>query len=217
MFHGKRDQAATLNRMRELVQWYSPDADFIEALGRERQWYRWTGLKYMLYEWEHHLAGKRAVQLDWERVEQRDAAKSIEHILPQTPTKDYWQSQFPDPAERERLTHDLGNLVLTEDNSVYLNRSFPDKRGKLGALGKDGSLSRCYANSPLFQEKRIAELAEWSPDAINSRRREILDLARQRWHVEPPTKAEGVATEDEAADEAADENAVGLTSGEPDE
>jgi hypothetical protein len=200
VFLGTRDKDATLNRIRELAAYYSPEDQFLEALERTPR-YGWVGLKYMLYEWEHHLAGKKAVQLDWERLEQRDASKSIEHILPQTPTDPYWLERFT-ADEREQLTHDLGNLVLTEDNSVYLNKPFGKKRGVAGERSSDGSLTRSYANSTLFQEKALLEVAEWTPAAIQVRRDEILAWARRRWHIDPPQATEGIAPEDDAADEA---------------
>ena len=199
VYTGKRDQAATLNRIRELVEYYSPDEEFQEALHRVPR-YGWPGLKYMLYEWEHHLAGQHDVQLDWERLEQRDASKSIEHILPQTPT-DAWKLAFG-PSEIEELTHDLGNLVLTEDNSVYLNKAFGEKRGVAGERGPDGSLRRTYANSPLFQERALVEYSEWMPATVQQRRDEIMKWAQRRWHVDRPQTSEGIAVEDDEADEA---------------
>lgn len=71
---------------------------------RERRWYPWGWLKYLLYEWEERLAGDKAVLLSWEKVEQRSLAKTIEHILPQTPTDEYWQARGTqaDPQSRPR-------------------------------------------------------------------------------------------------------------------
>jgi len=199
VFRGKRDQAATLNRLRELVEYYSPDDQFLEALDRVPK-YGWPGLKYMLYEWEHKLAGKKAVHLDWERLEQRDASKSIEHILPQTPT-DEWKQAFT-ADEIDVWTHDIGNLVLTEDNSVYLNRGFLAKRGTAGDRSADGSVKRVYANSSLYQEKVLLEFDEWTAETIQQRRDEIMNWARKRWHVDLPQTLEGVDADDEEVDEA---------------
>lgn len=199
VFEGTRDQSATLNRLRELVEYYSPDDQFLEALDRVPR-YGWPGLKYMLYEWEHKLAGPKAVHLDWERLEQRDASKSIEHILPQTPT-DEWRRAFT-ADEIEAWTHDIGNLVLTEDNSVYLNRGFLAKRGTAGDRSADGSVKRVYANSSLYQERVLVEFEDWTAASIQQRRGEIMSWARNRWHVDPPQTLEGVDAVDEEVDEA---------------
>lgn len=202
VFAGKRDQASAVQRMRELIAWYSPNNEFEAALSetRERRWYPWGGLKYLLYEWEERLAGDKAVLLSWEKVEQRDLAKTIEHILPQTPTDEYWQARFSHD-DVDRLLHDLGNLVLTEDNSSYLNHSFDRKRGATGARKPNGDLVPCYANSVLFQERALAAAPEWTPATIMQRRTDLLTWARQRWHVDEVAVAEGVATEDEEIDE----------------
>jgi hypothetical protein len=198
----KRDKASAARRVRELISYYRPDKEFAAALSdtRERRWYPWGGLKYLLYEWEERLAGKKAVLLSWEKVEQRDLAKTIEHILPQTPTDSYWLSRFS-PEQREQLTHDLGNLVLTEDNSSYLNHAFDRKRGATGETRPNGDLLPCYANSILFQERALAAIPEWTPDAVVHRRTELLAWARQRWHVDEVAAEEGVTAEDEEIDE----------------
>lgn len=57
----KKDPAATLEAIRGLTTYYSPPAEFDAALSieRTRAWYPWYGLKYLLYECETHLAGKK--------------------------------------------------------------------------------------------------------------------------------------------------------------
>jgi Protein of unknown function (DUF1524) len=82
------------------------------------------------------------VQLPWNALEGMRLENTIEHILLQTPTDEYWTSRF-DEEERRTLTHDLGNLCLTYHNSSYGNKPFPAKRGY---PGQDGP---CYANSNL--------------------------------------------------------------------
>ena len=205
VFAEKRDRQATLNRIRELVAYYGPDDQFLEALERVPR-YGWPGLKYLLYEWEHRVAGKHAVQLDWEHLEQRDASRSVEHVLPQTPTA-AWKQVFT-LEEIERWTHDIGNLVLTEDNSVYLNKPFLAKRGNAGDRGPDGALLRTYANSALYQERALVKHDAWTPTTVQQRHDDIMAWARMRWRVEAPQATEGIAAEDEAADEADEIEAV---------
>lgn len=157
--------------------------------GRE-DWYHWAGLKYFLYEYEEHLAGRREVRLPWDRVEKRQ--NSIEHILPQTPTDEYWTSRFDD-EQRARLTHDLGNLCLTYDNSSYGNKPFPAKRG-----GPETNRP-CYWTSVLYQEQELAKLDEWNPEELLKRRRAMVDWALRRWHVEEIAhKAPDLDDEEEA-------------------
>ena len=74
--------------------------------------------------------------------------------------------------------HDIGNLVLTKDNSSLSNKPFPDKKGAIDAEGP------CYATSSLFQERELAPLDDWTPEAIDERRARLLDWAKRRWHVD---------------------------------
>jgi hypothetical protein len=71
--------------------------------------------------------------LDGPRARRRERADTIEHILPQTPKKEYWRERF-DKSDQKLLIHDLGNLALTKDNSSYSNKPFPDKKGKAGIM-----------------------------------------------------------------------------------
>jgi Protein of unknown function DUF262/Protein of unknown function (DUF1524) len=152
-------------------------------------WYGWAGLKYFLYEYEEHLAGKKVVQLPWEALEKEDPAKSIEHIYPQSPKDSYWTTRF-DKAARKLCSHDIGNLCITADNSSYGNRPFPDKKGEPGAK------QPCYANSNLFVERELAAYREWTPAAVLKRRKRIVAWALQRWHLDESDLVEGNIEED---------------------
>lgn len=117
------------------------------------------------------------MQLPWDALEGMRLENTIEHILPQTPRDEYWTSRF-DEESRRALTHDLGNLCLTYDNSAYGNKPFPAKRGH---PGQDGP---CYANSNLFQERELSGLDHWTIDALKKRRDKIVKWALSRWHVD---------------------------------
>ena len=76
---------------------------------------------------------------------------SIEHILPQTPTKHYWRNQFRQfsEAEIEQLSGALGNLLpLSQSvNSSLQNDSFYDKKSSnsSGRRGYDSKHPRlCF-------------------------------------------------------------------------
>ena len=174
----------TLADVTGFLLYYSPTGQFEAELSdqKQRDWYRWYGLRYLLFEWEEQLAMGHEIILPWNQVEQRELEKTIEHILPQTPTDAYWQDGFTE-TQRLELTNDLGNLCLTEDNSSYYNKAFPAKVGSAGLHDDRGVVVRCYANSVLFQERAIAGHAHWGPDEIRGRRKKLLTWARQRWAV----------------------------------
>jgi len=170
-------EAWLLEEIDQLCLRYCSQEAFIERFDRPKEnWYNWRGISYFLYEYEHHLAGGRPVELTWEILQGRPKAQSIEHILPQTPEDPYWLDRFT-KEQRERWTHDLGNLTLTYDNSSLGNRSFAAKKGAPGVAGT-------YANSPLFIEKQVAGCVEWTETEIIERREAMKTWALVRWKIE---------------------------------
>ncbi len=182
---------------------YCPDERFQERFDSETEnWYSWGGISYMLYEYEHHLAGGRSVHLTWEAINAREKTNSIEHILPQTPIHPYWQERFT-PEQIERWTHDIGNLTLTYDNSSLGNKPFPEKTGKAGETGR-------YAGSPLFVEHQLAAYEAWTPEQIIDRRKKFQAWVTDRWHVEaPPPRASEQEKSFERIMTVAERNGVG--------
>jgi len=179
-FFQDQDAQRLLYGLAQAVLYYCSNRRFEERFSSETEnWYTWGGLKYCLYEYEQHLAReqRKPVQVSWQEVwsVKRD---TIEHILPQTPTDAYWQERFTE-AQRERWTHDIGNLTLTYDNICLGNKPFPDKRG-------EASQPCCYASSKLFIEHRLARYQDWSETQIQERREQIKQWALERWHVKVP-------------------------------
>ena len=105
---------------------------FISADG----FYSWRDLRYFLYEYEYSLATKYKLEkLSWALLTKvvKDRI-TVEHILPQTPTKLYWRNnfrQFTD-AEIKALSSSLGNMLpLSQSiNSSLQNDSFDDKKAR---------------------------------------------------------------------------------------
>jgi hypothetical protein len=152
------------------------------ALEAEEDWYHRSGISYFLYEYEAYLTGAKKMARDWGEVKQRQKQDSIEHILPQAPTGE-WLTRFPDARERQDLTHTLGNLMLTWDNSSYSNKPYDRKRGEPDWP----DTQRCYFNGTFVQERRVArDFDAWTPEALRKRQAELVSFARQRWHVDEP-------------------------------
>lgn len=171
--------------------YYCPDKALVENFASVGDWYSWPKIKYFLYEYEEYLAMKARVQVvPWKQIQVRKREDSIEHILPQSPSDAYWLDRFT-AEERERLTHDLGNLCLTFNNSSYGRKPFPDKRGA------PGQMKPCYANSNLVIERVLAQLDDWTVQAILDRRTEIASWAAERWKVDAPSVEPPVTEDDE--------------------
>lgn len=142
--------------------------------------YYWNSIKYFLYEYEFQLSKKNNIdKVSWEMFTKTEKDKvSIEHILPQTPTKYYWKNQFRqfDDEEIELLSCALGNLLpLSQSiNSALQNDSFEDKRTSK-TTGRRG-----YQNGS-HSEIEVAKETDWSADRIYKRSKLLLQFMENRW------------------------------------
>lgn len=129
--------------------------------------YGWRDLRYFLYEYESHLSNKNNIEkLDWQMFTKVEKDKvTIEHILPQTPTKWYWRNKFRQYTDEEvkTLSGSLGNLLpLAQSiNSSLQNDSFPDKK-------ESPNGSRAYTNGS-HSEIEVAAVEDWTAEAILNR------------------------------------------------
>lgn len=200
LFHGGLTLEEAARSVDDTSLHYCSEKDFFDAFALadgENDWYDWGGLRYFLYEYERYLTGNEDLAITWAELQAADRPKTIEHILPQTPTP-AWEAAF-DEDERLRLTHDIGNLCLTQNNSSYSNKAFESKKGHPGAH------YRCYANGTLQMERDLAAYDNWTPGAVVDRRERIVAWARERWghpaHELPAVDFEALAADDEIVED----------------
>lgn len=174
---------------------YTDDNEFLEWMEKPNDWYSFRRLlRYTLFEYELHLLqsegkGKQPL-LKWEDL----SDSSIEHILPQTPSKgSHWLKVWTN-SERKECLHDIGNLVLTQNNANYLNFDFQRKKGKAG-------ISPSYANSDIRQERRISAYDDWTSAEFNARREELVEWIKDRWQSRCVSDADADADAFEFEDE----------------
>lgn len=142
--------------------------------------YYWNSIKYFLYEYEYQLAKKNNLdKVSWEMFTKTEKDKvSIEHILPQTPTKYYWRNQFRQFSNKEieLLSCAIGNLLpLSQSiNSALQNDSFEDKK----APKNDGR--RGYQNGS-HSEIEVAQENDWTAKCIYQRSKKLLEFMENRW------------------------------------
>lgn len=143
---------------------------FISADG----FYSWRDLKYFLYEYEYSLATKYKLEnLSWALLTKVVKDKiTVEHILPQTPTKFYWRNNFRQFTDEEikYLSSSLGNMLpLSQSiNSSLQNDSFDDKK------------ARGYANGS-HCEVEISKEPLWDAQHIYDRGIKLLKFMESRW------------------------------------
>ena len=142
--------------------------------------YYWNSIRYFLYEYETSLAQKNNIDRigSWEMFTKPEKDKvSIEHILPQTPSKYYWQNQYRQftDEEVEMLAGALGNLLpLSQSvNSSLQNDSFYDK--KTTKAGRRGYENGCHS------EIEVAKYNDWTAENIYTRSKELLEFMENRW------------------------------------
>lgn len=99
---------------------------------------------------------------------------TIEHILPQNPRlSEAWQTELGENWKeiQAKYLHTIGNLTLTEYNSEYSDRPFAEKREMKGG----------FAVSPLFLNKGLGQLQQWTEEEIQDRAQELALWATQIW------------------------------------
>ena len=125
----------------------------------------WTDkLRYLLFRYEEHLAtqqGQRFRNEQWARIWEQSAAKSIEHILP--------QSAYPEDV----FVHRLGNLLLLPRRlNSHLRDSEPEAKADF------------YTQTGLFCAAEVAQTIReegWGVPQIEERERKILAWIRETW------------------------------------
>jgi len=103
---------------------------------------------------------------------------TVEHVLPQSPDDDSeWLQNWPDEAQRDRSVHTLGNLVLLarKRNSAAGNFDFEKKKKKYFST-KDGV-------SPFALTTTVLDQDEWTPDVVEARQKEMIDLLKKGWRL----------------------------------
>jgi hypothetical protein len=96
---------------------------------------------------------------------------TVEHILPQTPTHDYWFTRFDERVRRD-MTNILGNLVLLngKKNSKASNKPFDEKVKEYFAKRSD-----------FWITNEIDANNDWNPEALNKRHLNLIERATKTW------------------------------------
>ncbi|GAB2857825.1 DUF262 domain-containing protein [Nocardioides pacificus] len=185
LFQGSVSVAEVIAGIGRLTWEYAPDELVRSNFQTSTNWYVRTSHKFVLYEYELSR-GKSAGVLDPFSTFSKAFQKTTEHVLPQNPKDDsQWVMDFPDPTLRAKLTHSLGNLVLTMDNSSYGRKEFSDKRGT-----PTQTVPACYFRSVLNSEREIADWESWTPVTIEERLQSLEKWALERWKASGPVTAE---------------------------
>ncbi len=183
LIENKSDIEEITKWINNTIHWYSPEDKFQSEVKRKQNWYiKRRMLKYTLFEFELYLLKKEGKnqksRLNWGDL----SDSTIEHILPQTVDKNSEWDKLWSKSEIDEYRHDISNLVLTVNNSNYLNFDFDRKKGKSGE-------GYCFANSDIRQERKIASYSKWTVESCNNRREELEEWIIKSWGNSPkPTE-----------------------------
>ncbi|HOC98089.1 MAG TPA: DUF262 domain-containing protein [Bacilli bacterium] len=154
--------------------------------GKENYYYNWNGISYFLYEYNDSLAIPNAAKIEWYKLNNT----SIEHVLPQTPEREYWKTSFNEyigTDSAKKIINSLGNLLLLSsgaENSSLKNYSYPVKR----EMDVD---TRKFAYSDGSRSARkIAQEEYWTPKQVYDRSVELLKFMHSHWLVNYITTSE---------------------------
>ncbi len=140
----------------------------VAALRDENCYEEWQSeLRYLLFRYEEHLSRVRGQKFDnenWKKIWADTAAKSIEHIFPQS-------RGVPERSATGIFVHRLGNLVLLP----------PGLNSTLGAKTPEEKKDE-YVKTGLAIAADVAErIPTWDRDAVVKREEEILEWAKTEW------------------------------------
>jgi hypothetical protein len=159
-------QVTTSRQLKEQLKSLTPsDQQFQEAFERARVSNSRLG-RYYLRSLE--MAAKKEPE-PWYMLQEDRAIINLEHVLPEKPGNSWPHIAEEDAAQYAKR---LGNLVLlrASDNSQLKSGAFSEKRA-------------VYANSPYLLTSQLAELSEWTIEAISDRQRRLAELAVSAWPV----------------------------------
>ena len=103
---------------------------------------------------------------------------TIEHVLPQTVIEgSQWSEWWPDPDERKRWVHKIGNLLplAKRTNSQAQNYDFGLKKEKY-FTGKAGTSSFALTSQVLRYDI-------WTPDTVALRQKELIEVYIENWDL----------------------------------
>ncbi len=141
-------------------------------------------LYYMLYEYELSESSAGVKPLNWASSEE-EKDNTIEHILPREHRDGaWWEQHWPDQSVAEKYVDRIGNLVLTQGNSVLGRKPIKEKL--------DGPHASYYYNYPKAtnSEKKIKNYTDgsvWKERNILERELDIARFVGVRWSLPSAT------------------------------
>ena len=145
----------------------------LSQLKNENCYERWDGeLRYLLFRYEEYLAeqqGQTFSNEHWNHIWKESAAKSIEHIVPQSKGS----QERLEPDEAGIFVHRLGNLLLLP----------PQINSQLGNLDPEAK-AEFYIDTGLLIAKEVGltiKQSGWGIEQIEEREQKLIEWIQSEW------------------------------------
>lgn len=161
--------------------------------GQKLGYYAWKALRYFLYEYEMDLFNdSRQQKVFWtDLMKSEYDLISIEHILPQTPTK-YWKKKFEGLSSKkiQHYGNSLGNLLLLSRsiNSSLQNDTFEEKKDPKIDQKTKKKLRNGYSDGS-HSEIEVSQYDTWDSETIKERGMKLLNFMEKRWDIKFSNKS----------------------------
>lgn len=161
----------SLKRFKERVV----DELFNNQSAKSFGFYGWSEIQYFLHEYELYLQGNSEDRVIWNNK----IKSQIDHIIPRNYSEiECWRSQLKNykTKEKEKIVHNLGNLILLtkKKNSLLQNKCFDVKKNHPLLGLKDDS----------FSAQEVYENEKWGVEEVVNRSLDLLDFMEDRWKIE---------------------------------
>ena len=147
----------------------------IQEMKKSDRYEGWENdLRYFLYRYEEYLCKKQKGNISnemWEQIWSKSASTTIEHIYPQSPSKDWVGKLGRGRNQLEKNVNRIGNLILLppDINSEAGQKPFAEKK-------------KIYKNNFLRMHAEVIKCRDWNKAQIDKREKVLLDWAREAWH-----------------------------------
>jgi uncharacterized protein with ParB-like and HNH nuclease domain len=151
-------------------------------------YYKWSGIRYFLFEYEKSLQAKtknKTSKISWEdfNINSEDFV-TVEHIYPQKAIDTSWKNAFGNYSLKNRriLCDSLGNLLALSKpkNSALQNKPFLEKIEN----SKD-IVGYRYGS---YSEIEVSKYTDWNPENILVRGLKLLDFMEEHWDLRLGTR-----------------------------
>lgn len=147
----------------------------IQEMKNSDLYYGWENdLRYFLYRYEEYLCEKQGSEISkemWAQIWSKSASTTIEHIHPQSSSKNWVGKMGRGRNQLEKNVNRIGNLILLppDVNSQAGQKTFTEKK-------------EIYKNNFLRMHEEVIKCRDWDKEYINKREKVLLEWARETWH-----------------------------------